>query len=80
MVVRKSKVKELVGPDFRISADFYDALNNYVQTTLTEAKNRAYQHAKEGLGEDLVRPESGQPHPCDQQQQISVPEERGAVG
>ena len=49
MVVRKSKVKELVGPDYRISADFYDALSERVQTTLTEAKNRAKQNDRKTL-------------------------------
>jgi histone H3/H4 len=49
MVVRKSKVKELVGTDFRVSADFYDALNKHVQDTLVQAKNRAKQNDRKTL-------------------------------
>jgi histone H3/H4 len=49
MVVRKSKVKEYVGADFRVSADFYDALNRHVEATLREAKNRAKQNDRKTL-------------------------------
>lgn len=49
MVVRKSRVKEFVGEDFRISADFYDALNEHVQNTLREAKNRAKHNDRKTL-------------------------------
>lgn len=49
MVVRKSKVKELVGTDFRVSADFYDALNRHVQDALVQAKNRAKQNDRKTL-------------------------------
>ena len=49
MVVRKSKVKELVGADFRVSADFYDALNQHVQETLRNAKARAKSNDRKTL-------------------------------
>jgi histone H3/H4 len=49
MVVRKSKVKELVGADFRVSADFYEALNQHVQRTLREAKDRAKSNDRKTL-------------------------------
>ncbi|UCE75360.1 MAG: hypothetical protein JSV56_06585 [Methanomassiliicoccales archaeon] len=49
MVVRKSKVKELVGADFRVSADFYDALNEHVQETLKLAKQRAKMNDRKTL-------------------------------
>lgn len=49
MVVRKSKVKELVGADFRVSADFYDALSKHVQQTLVEAKKRAKMNDRKTL-------------------------------
>jgi histone H3/H4 len=49
MVVRKSKVKELVGTDFRVSADFYDALNEHVQKTLVQAKQRAQKNDRKTL-------------------------------
>lgn len=49
MVVRKSKVKEVVGTDFRVSADFYDALNNHVQDTLKQAKERARRNDRKTL-------------------------------
>jgi len=49
MVVRKSKVKELVGTDFRVSADFYDALNKHVTETLRSAKQRAKMNDRKTL-------------------------------
>jgi histone H3/H4 len=49
MVVRKSKVKEFVGTDFRVSADFYDALNNHVQDALKQAKERARRNDRKTL-------------------------------
>lgn len=49
MVVRKSKVKEFVGTDFRVSADFYDALNVHVQETLKQAKERAKRNDRKTL-------------------------------
>ena len=49
MVVRKSKVKEFVGTDFRVSADFYDALNQHVQETLRQAKQRAKSNDRKTL-------------------------------
>ncbi len=49
MVVRKSKVKEYVGTDFRVSADFYDALNEHVQETLKQAKSRAKMNDRKTL-------------------------------
>ena len=49
MVVRKSKVKELVGADYRVSADFYEALNKHVQETLRLAKQRAKSNDRKTL-------------------------------
>ncbi len=49
MVVRKSKVKELVGKDFRVSKDFYDALNDHVQQTIRTAKTRAKENQRKTL-------------------------------
>jgi histone H3/H4 len=49
MVVRKSKVKEFVGTDFRVSADFYEALNQHVQETLKHAKQRAKSNDRKTL-------------------------------
>jgi histone H3/H4 len=49
MVVRKSKVKEFVGTDYRVSADFYEALNQHVQETLKQAKQRAKSNDRKTL-------------------------------
>jgi histone H3/H4 len=49
MVVRKSKVKELVGSDYRVSADFYEALNKHVHETLVQARERAKKNDRKTL-------------------------------
>jgi histone H3/H4 len=51
MVVRKSKIKELAGK-FRVSADFYDALNKTVQAQIKQAQKRA-----QANGRKTLRPE-----------------------
>ena len=49
MVVRKSAVKELVGKDYRISKEFYDALSENVKVTISAAKRRAESNARKTL-------------------------------
>ncbi len=48
MVVRKSKIKELAG-DFRVSADFYEALNKKVQLDIKAAQKRAGANGRKTL-------------------------------
>lgn len=48
MPVRKTKVKELAG-DFRVSSDFYDALDKVVSEEIREAKRRADENGRSTL-------------------------------
>lgn len=43
--VKKTTVKELAG-DYRVSSDFYDALNAQVYDLLEQAKQRAEQNGR----------------------------------
>jgi len=49
MIIKKSEVKEVVGKDFRISIDFYRALDTLVEKQIAEAKRRAKQNRRKTL-------------------------------
>ncbi len=49
MIIKKSEVKEIVGKDFRISIDFYRALDTLVEKQIAEAKRRAKQNRRKTL-------------------------------
>ena len=48
MIIKKSEVKDAV-KDFRISSDFYDALDKYVQKAVKDAKKRAKENGRKTL-------------------------------
>jgi histone H3/H4 len=49
MIIKKTEVKEVVGKDFRISIDFYRALDKLVEKQIAEAKRRAKQNRRKTL-------------------------------
>ena len=49
MIIKKTEVKEVVGKDFRISIDFYRALDTLVEKQIAEAKRRAKQNRRKTL-------------------------------
>jgi len=49
MMIKKSEVKDFLGGDYRISADFYDALSKHVETVLKDAKKRAKENGRKTL-------------------------------
>ena len=48
MIIKNSEVKELV-KDFRVSADFYDALSKEVEGIIKAAKKRAKENDRKTL-------------------------------
>ena len=48
MIVKKSEIKNLAG-DFRVSADFYEALSKLVAEHIKQAKKRAKENNRKTL-------------------------------
>ncbi len=48
MIINKSRVKEAAG-DFRVSSDFYDALDSYLVDEIRKAKQRADENGRSTL-------------------------------
>jgi len=49
VIIKKSEVKNFVGGDFRISAEFYDALDKVVERTIKDAIKRAKENGRKTL-------------------------------
>jgi len=49
MIVKKSEIKELAGKDYRVAADFYDALDKKVAELVKIAKKRAGENGRKTL-------------------------------
>lgn len=48
LIINKSRVKDAAG-DFRVSSDFYDALDKAVNEEIREAKRRADENGRSTL-------------------------------
>ena len=49
MIIKKSGLKRFVGKEYRVSAEFYDALSKDVEKKIEEAKKRAESNGRKTL-------------------------------